>query len=46
MDNQKRIIEINHALSGIHGEHMKTTAFKVNEARYIKLTQKGSFKET
>ena len=45
MDNQKRIIEINHALSGIHGEIMKGTAFKVNETRYLSLTQEGGVEE-
>ena len=29
-DSQKRIIEINHAISGIFGAEVKTTAFKIN----------------
>lgn len=33
IESQKRIIEINHALSGVHGDDMKTSAVKINEAR-------------
>ncbi len=29
-ESQKRIIEINHAISGIYGEDIKTTAFRIN----------------
>lgn len=30
IENQKRVIEINHALSGIFGDEAKTTAVKIN----------------
>jgi len=33
IENQKRVIEINHALSGIFGDETRTTAVKINEAR-------------
>ena len=29
-ESQKRIIEINHGISGIFGEDVKTTASKIN----------------
>lgn len=33
IESQKRVIEINHALSGVHGDLMKTSAIRINEAR-------------
>ena len=30
IESQKRIIEINHALSGIHGDDMKSSPVRIN----------------
>jgi hypothetical protein len=43
IESQKRVIEINHALSGVHGEDMKASAIKINEARYTRLHSEKKF---